>query len=104
MRVFASGITDPAMAGAPDGMKCDQRETSGSPAPGGLWIYAPNGTLIGKIAVPEIVANLHWGGRDWRTLFITASTSLYALDVKVGPHQEAFMAAKPAVAGHMSDH
>ena len=94
MRVFASGITDPYKAGAPDGMKCDARGNIWVTAPGGLWIYAPDGALIGKIAVPEVVANLHWGGRDWRTLFITASTSLYAIDVKVGPHQEAFMVAR----------
>jgi len=93
MRVFASGISDPDQAGAPDGMKCDARGNIWVTAPGGLWVYAPDGTLIGKIAVPEVAANLHWGGADWRTLFITASTSLYALDVKVGPHQEVFMAA-----------
>jgi gluconolactonase len=93
MRVFASGIADPDEAGAPDGMKCDAQGNIWVTAPGGLWIYAADGALIGKIAVPEVVANLHWGGRDWRTLFITASTSLYAIDVKVGPHQEAFMAA-----------
>lgn len=104
MRVFASGITDPGKAGAPDGMKCDEQGNIWVTAPGGLWIYAPNGVLIGKIAVPEVVANLHWGGRDWRTLFITASTSLYAMDVKVGPHKEAFMAALPAVADHIFDH
>jgi gluconolactonase len=93
MRVFASGITDPDQAGAPDGMKCDALGNIWVTAPGGLWIYAPDGALIGKIAIPEVVANLHWGGRDWRTLFITASTSLYAIDVKVGPHKEAFMTA-----------
>jgi gluconolactonase len=60
---------------------------------GGLWVYSPQGRLIGKITVPEFVANLHWGGADWHTLFITASTSLYAVDVKVGPHIEAFMKA-----------
>jgi gluconolactonase len=92
MRVFASGITDAGKTGAPDGMKCDARGNIWITGPGGLWIYAPDGALIGKIAVPETVANLHWGGPDWRTLFITASTSLYAIDVKVGPHQEAFMA------------
>lgn len=93
MRVFASGISDPDLGGAPDGMKCDALGNIWVTAPGGIWIYAPDGEKLGKIAVPEVVANLHWGGRDWRTLFITASTSVYALDVKVGPHQEAFMAA-----------
>jgi len=93
MRVFASGITDPAKPGAPDGMKCDARGNIWVTAPAGLWVYSPEGELLGKIAVPEFVANLHWGQADWHTLFITASTSLYAVDVKVGPHQEEFMTA-----------
>ena len=91
MRVFASGITDPANPGAPDGMKCDAQGNIWVTAPGGIWVYAPDGKLIGKIVVPEFAANFHWGARDWRTLFITASTSLYALDVKVGPRREAYM-------------
>ncbi len=93
MRVFASGITDPDNPGAPDGMKCDAAGNIWVTAPGGLWVYAPDGALIGKIKVPEFVANLHWGMADWRTLFITASTSLYAVDVRIGPHVEAFMNA-----------
>jgi gluconolactonase len=91
MRVFASGIADPDLAGAPDGMKCDAKGNIWVTAPGGVWVFAPDGTLLGKIAVPEFAANLHWGGRDWRTLFITASTSLYALDVAIGPRPEPFM-------------
>jgi gluconolactonase len=91
MRIFASGILDPDLPGAPDGMKVDLLGNVWCTAPGGLWIYAPDGRLIGKIAVPEFVGNFGWGGADWRTLFITASTSLYALDVKVGPHVESYM-------------
>jgi gluconolactonase len=94
MRVFASGISDPAVPGAPDGMKCDAEGNIWVTGPGGLWVYAPDGVLIGKIAVPEFVANLHWGDKDWRTLYITASTSLYAMPVKVGPHIESFMTAR----------
>jgi len=93
MRVFASGITDPQKPGVPDGMKCDAEGNIWVTAPGGLWVYSPAGELLGKIAVPEFPANLHWGQADWRTLFITATTSVYAVDVKVGPHREAFMAA-----------
>lgn len=91
MRVLASGITDPGLAGAPDGMKADAEGNIWVTAPGGVWVFDPDGTLLGKIAVPEFAANLHWGGKDWRTLFITASTSLYAVDVTVGPRAEPFM-------------
>lgn len=92
MRVFASGIADEAQPGRrPDGMKCDGLGNIWCTGPDGLWVYGPDGRLLGKVAVPEMVANLHWGGADWRTLFITASTSLYALETKVGPHKESFM-------------
>ena len=92
MQVFASNIADDAQPGRrPDGMKCDAQGNIWCTGPDGLWIYAPDGRLLGKVAVPEMVANFHWGDAGWRTLFITASTSLYALEVKVGPHKESFM-------------
>ena len=92
MRVFAEGIADEAQPGRrPDGMKCDALGNIWCTAPDGLWVFAPDGRLLGKLAVPEMVANLHWGGPGWRTLFITASTSLYAVQTKVGPHPESFM-------------
>jgi gluconolactonase len=94
MRLFASDIADPALPGAPDGMKCDAEGNVWCTAPGGIWIFEPSGALIGKISVPEFAANFHWGGADWRTLFITASTSLYAIDVKVGPRAERYMTSR----------
>ncbi len=92
-RIFASGIKDTLKPGVPDGMKCDQFGNVWVTAPGGLWIYAPDGALIGKVPIPELAANLHWGGADWRTLFVCASTSLYAVETKVGPRNEPFMRA-----------
>ncbi|MGI9480394.1 MAG: isochorismatase family protein [Hyphomicrobiaceae bacterium] len=92
-RVFASGIRSALQPGVPDGMKCDQQGNVWVTAPGGLWVYDPNGQLLGKVSVPEPSANMHWGGEDWRTLFICASTSLYAIETKVGPRNEPFMRA-----------
>ena len=92
MRVFANGIADETQPGKlPDGMKCDALGNIWCTGPDGIWVFASDGRLIGKVAVPEMVANLHWGGPDWRTLFITASTSLYAVQTKVGPRTESFM-------------
>ncbi|MEQ8589573.1 MAG: isochorismatase family protein [Roseitalea porphyridii] len=93
-RIFASGLRDSLLPGVPDGMKCDAEGNVWCTAPGGLWVYNPSGKLIGKVSIPELPANFHWGGPDWRTLYVCASTSLYAVDVKVGPRNEPFMRTK----------
>lgn len=93
-RIFASGIKDTLKPGVPDGMKCDADGNIWVTAPGGLWVYTINGKLIGKVAIPELPANLHWGGPDWRTLYVCASTSVYAIETKVGPRDEPFMRAR----------
>jgi gluconolactonase len=49
---------------------------------------------MGKVAIPEMPANLHWGGADWRTLYVCATTSVYAIPVKIGPRHEPFMAVR----------
>jgi gluconolactonase len=95
-RIFASGIKDSLLPGVPDGMKCDTEGNVWVTAPGGLWVYAPDGQLLGKVSIPELPANLAWGGEDWRTLFVCASTSVYAVETKVGPRNEPYMRARPA--------
>lgn len=95
-RIFASGLKDSLLPGVPDGMKCDAQGNVWCCAPGGLWVYAPDGRHIGKVSIPELPANFHWGGADWRTLYVCASTSVYALPVRVGPRTEPFMRSRPA--------
>ena len=92
-RIFASSIRDSLKPGVPDGMKCDASGNVWVTAPGGLWVYAPTGKLIGKVTIPELAANLHWGGDDWRTLYVCATTSVYAIPVRIGPRNEPFMRA-----------
>src|SRR6187455_2259272 len=84
-RMFASGIRSELEPGVPDGMKCDSAGNIWVTAPGGVWVYGKNGALLGKVRVPELVANLHWGKSDWRTLFMTATHSLYGVRTKIGP-------------------
>lgn len=48
-----------------------------------ITIHSPDGTTVASIAVPETPANLTFGGPDGTTLFITARTSLYALEMTI---------------------
>ena len=70
-------------AGVPDGMKLDQQGNLYCTGPGGLWVIAPNGNYLGRIVLPEQPSNLTWGDPDWRTLYITARSSLYRLRLAV---------------------
>lgn len=90
-RVFASGIKDSVKPGLPDGMKADVDGNVYVTAPGGVWVYDFHGILMGKIAVPEMVANLHWGGADWSVLYLCACTSVYAVQTKTRGRIEPFM-------------
>lgn len=92
-RIFASGIVSGSEPGVPDGMKCDAQGNVWVCGPGGVWVYTIKGELIGKLRVPELVGNLTWGGPDWRTLFLTATHSLYAVETKIGPRLEPYMKA-----------
>lgn len=68
--------------GVPDGMKVDEGGNIFVTGPGGIWIWSPNGHHLGTILMPEQPANLNWGDKDYRTLYITATTSIYRLETK----------------------
>ena len=93
-RVFASNIRSEFEPGVPDGMKCDQHGNVWVTAPGGIWVYSRSGELLGKVRLPELVANLAWGGADFRTLYLTATHSVYAIPTKVGPRHEPYMSGR----------
>jgi len=65
--------------GGPDGIRCDAEGRIWSSAGDGVHIFAVDGSLIGKILVPQAPANLCFGGSDGKTLFITARTALYSI-------------------------
>lgn len=73
-RIFA--VID---AGVPDGLRVDITGNIWSSAADGIHCFAPDGHRLGKILVPETVANLCFGGPRRNRLFITATTSLYAI-------------------------
>jgi gluconolactonase len=77
--------------GVPDGMKCDELGNIFVTGPGGVWIISPQGEYIGLVEVPEIAANLNWGGKKWSTLYITASTSVYRVEMRVKGNKLSYM-------------
>lgn len=76
-----------ARPGYAEGIRCDTQGNvwagfSGGPGQDGVAVFAPDGTLIGRILLPERCANLCFGGRKRNRLFMTASQSVYALYVE----------------------
>lgn len=67
---------DPGIA---DGFRLDTDGNLWSSAGDGVHCISPEGTLLGKILVPELVSNVCFGGRAKHQLFITATTSLYSV-------------------------
>jgi gluconolactonase len=69
--------------GKSDGFRVDEDGRIFTSSGEGIWVLSPTGVLLGKIMVPEVPANCAFGGADGRTLFITARTGLYAVDLSV---------------------
>jgi gluconolactonase len=67
--------------GAADGFRCDEGGNVWSSAGDGVHCISPEGELLGRILVPEVVGNLTFGGRARTRLFICATSSLYAVYV-----------------------
>jgi gluconolactonase len=69
--------------GAPDGMKLDIVGNVYCCGPGGIHIFGADATCLGVIRMSEYVANFCWGDGDYRSLYITASTSLYRIRTRI---------------------
>ncbi len=68
--------------GVPDGMRLDRQGNIYVTGPKGIWVWDANGHHLGTIVVPEQPANLTWGDADYRTLYITATKSVYKIQTK----------------------
>jgi gluconolactonase len=68
--------------GVPDGIKVDKAGNLFVVGPKGIWVWNAHGHHLGTIIVPEQPANLGWGDKDYRTLYITATTSVYRIRTK----------------------
>jgi gluconolactonase len=65
--------------GAPDGMKLDAVGNVYCCGPGGVHVFDPEARLLEVLEMPEYTANFAWGDDDYRSLFVTSSTSLYRI-------------------------
>jgi len=72
----------PPRSGVPDGMKVDRQGNLFVTGPLGIWVWDANGNHLGTIVMPEQPANLAWGDANFRTLYITATHSVYELKTK----------------------
>ena len=75
--------TTGAGSGAPDGMKIDSAGNLYCCGPGGIHVFDSAATCLGVIKVPEYTANFCFGDDDRRSLYVTASSSVYRVRVKV---------------------
>ena len=92
MRVFKVGdkgkvsggkVFADCTAGLFDGFRLDTDGRIWTSAADGVHCYDPDGTLIGKVKVPEVTANVAWGGPKRNVLYICGTTSLYAVRLMV---------------------
>ncbi|MFH5832575.1 SMP-30/gluconolactonase/LRE family protein [Halalkalibaculum sp. DA3122] len=68
--------------GSQDGMDIDEDGNIYATGPGGVWIFAPDGSLLGKIKTNKPTANCTIGGPDGKTLFITADDQLLSIPLR----------------------
>jgi len=80
-RVWAR--TEGPESDGPDGIRVDEYGTVYCAGPGGIHAFDPNGEPLGLIRMPEVVANLTWGGPRGRTMYVCATSSVYAIEMSV---------------------
>ena len=66
-----------------DGFRFDAENNLWTSCGKGVACYSPSGEQIGYIKIPELVSNVDFGGTEGNTLFITASTSLYMVNLNI---------------------
>lgn len=80
-RLTDRGIFTDQVTGSYDGLRLDVEGRIWAATSNGVCCYSPDGDLIGRIEIPEAVANLTFGGPRNNDLFVCATTSVYALRV-----------------------
>jgi gluconolactonase len=88
-RVFAK--LDPGQSGGPDGMKVDRAGRVYVAVALGIWVFEPDGRLLGILSMPVRPSNLAWCDSDVRGLAITAVDAVYHVRLRVEGIMPPFM-------------
>ncbi|CAN5799245.1 SMP-30/gluconolactonase/LRE family protein [soil metagenome] len=80
-QIFCS--MDPGQPGGPDGLKVDREGRVYVAVALGIWVFDPEGELLGILAMPKRPSNLNWWGRDAHSLAITAIDTVHRIRLKV---------------------
>ena len=64
-----------------DGFRSDKDGNIWTSAGKAIKCFNPNNELIGQILVPELVSNLEFGGKEGNILYVTATSSLYKMEL-----------------------
>jgi gluconolactonase len=70
------------LPGLPDGMCVDPNGNLWASGPGGIYVFDPSGTLLGRLLTGERTSNCTFGGADGKTLYITADSYLCRMPIK----------------------
>lgn len=70
------------IGGVPDGIKVDVKGRVFCTGTHGVWVFEPDGTVIGIIRTPELPANCSFGDDDWRSLYICGRMSVFRVRLK----------------------
>jgi gluconolactonase len=89
--------------GNPDGLKVDVEGNVYCTGPAGIHVWEPSGRFQGRFHVPQSVANMGWGDDDWKTMYITARSSVYRVRLGIAgvPHGETYRRQALAAAGKL---
>lgn len=66
-----------------DGVEVDRNGNLYVSGPGGVWIISDDGRHLGTLRTPRLPANFAWGGAERRTLYLTARSALYSIELLI---------------------
>ena len=64
-----------------DGFRCDKDGNIWTSAGKAIKCFNPKNELIGQLLLPELVSNLEFGGKEGNILYVTATSSLYKMEL-----------------------